>query len=331
MLSRLTLLRPPRLVAAVATAGLLLTFAPGAHAAPAAPAAPGLFGTADATYDGVYRQSMAILGLAAAKAAIPAPATAWLVGQQCPSGAFEAFRADASAACSVPDPAAFTGPDSNSTALAAMALKAAGRRAQATRAVAALTATQNADGGWGYTLGGASDVNSTGLALAALKGATPSSAAAVRTKRSAARATEYLSKAQAPCTAPVATRFGLPYQPGQPVNALASVQGLAGLSGTLPTSPVAATSVRGTTCKDPLVAAGRRLRGPTAPLHGRADPVGARRHPGRLEHHRGCRARTRRGAVPDPSGSPADCRPSVAARPRSPGRGRRPPRPAPAR
>jgi hypothetical protein len=232
-----------------ATAALVSTLA----AAPSASAAPsgtaGLFGSADATYDGVYRQSMALLALRAAKAPLPAAAIDWLTGQQCASGAFQSYRADTTVACSSPDPEAFTGPDSNSTALAAMALKAAGRSTQANRAARALRSTQNADGGWGYTLGGASDVNSTGLSLAALRAFPPTT----DTKARITRAMRFLARAQLPCAAGTATRFALPYQPGQPANALASVQGLLGIAGSLPIQPTAPASVRGTTCSDPLV------------------------------------------------------------------------------
>jgi hypothetical protein len=245
---------PGRLLATVAAAGLCLTLAPVAQAVPAAgTATTGLFGTADPTYDGAYRQSLAVLGLAAAHAPIPAAAVTWLMGQQCPSGAFEAFRADPNAPCSTPDPAAFTGPDSNSTALAAMALKAAGRSAAAVRAVAALTSVQNPDGGWGYTLGGASDVNSTGLALAAVKGAASAAGTSSRSRRSIARASTYLSKAQIACTAPITSRFGMPYQPGQAVSALASAQALVGLAGTLPVRHTVATSLAGTGCRSAVV------------------------------------------------------------------------------
>ncbi len=235
----------------VATAGLCLALT--ATLAPAATAAPsptqGLFGSSDATYDGAYRQSMAILGLVAAKSKVPASSVTWLVAQQCADGSFQAFRSDLSAPCAVPDPEAFSGPDSNSTALAAMALKAAGRAAQAKRAAAALRTAQNSDGGWGYTLGSASDVNSTGIALSALK-AFPATKEA---NGPITRATSYLKRAQLPCSAPAATRFAMPYQPGQAANSLASVQALLGLAGTLPTSPIAASSVRGTTCGDPLI------------------------------------------------------------------------------
>ncbi len=227
--------------------GLVAALTP-AQASPAAqPAAnAGLFGSADPTYDGVYRQSMAIVGLTAAKAPVPAAAVTWLAGQQCSSGAFSSFRADTSVPCAAPDPDAFTGPDSNSTALAAIALKSAGRGAAASRAVSALRATQNADGGWGYTLGGPSDVNSTALAVAALQ-AFPTT---LQADGPIPRATTYLKKAQLPCT--VASRGALPYQPGQAANALASVQGLLGWAGTLPVAaPARLGSLAGTTCGSP--------------------------------------------------------------------------------
>lgn len=217
--------------------------------AQAATADAGLFGSADPAYDGAFRQSLAILGLVAAKAPVPASATAWLTAQQCPDGSFQAYRADVSQPCSVPDPEAFSGPDSNSTALSATALRAVGRTSSAARAIAVLLRAQNADGGWGYTLGGASDVNSTGLSLAALRGA-PSSAV---TARAISRAMGYLRRVQVPCTAPTATRFGLPFQGGQPANPLASVQALVGIAGTLPAPSVAGTSVVGTRCGDPLI------------------------------------------------------------------------------
>lgn len=238
-----------RLVVAAAAVTIVVPVALPTPASAAPQAPPGIFGTADPTYDGVFRQSVALLGLRAAQTPIPPAAVAWLVGQQCASGAFEAFRADPSQACTAPDPENFTGPDSNSTALAAMALRAMAQPAAAARALTALTQAQNADGGWGYTLGSASDVNSTGLSLAALKGvrATPATRTAV------ARATAYLAKASFPCTAKPSQRFGLPYQPGQAANALATAQALIGIAGTLPFDHIAATSVSDATCKSPLV------------------------------------------------------------------------------
>lgn len=242
-----------RITAAVMTVALV-----GSAVLPtAAQAAPvrdsGLFGSADPTYDGAFRQSMAIIGLRSATAPVPAAASAWLAAQQCAGGAFQAYRADTSAPCSPPDPAAFSGPDSNSTALAAMALRSVGRNAAAQRAVTALVTAQNADGGWGYTLGSPSDVNSTALTLAALKGSPARTSNRTPVNRAIGRSTAYLERAQVPCTASPATRFGLPYQPGQAVDALASGQALIGIAGSLPFGHIAVTSVARTGCDDVLI------------------------------------------------------------------------------
>jgi hypothetical protein len=253
----MTTTRPARSVlriGATALAAALLGAAVLPTAAQAAPTADvGLFGSADPTYDGVFRESVAVLGLTAVKAAVPPAASAWLGAQQCASGAFQSYRADLTLPCAVADPAIFSGPDSNSTALAAMALRAVGRSAAAQRAVGALTAAQGADGGWGYTLGSASDVNSTGLALAALKGTPAGSADRKAVNRAIGRATSYLVKAQFPCTAAPAARFGLPYQPGQTVDPLASGQALIGIAGPLPYRHIAATGVAGTGCTGVLI------------------------------------------------------------------------------
>src|SRR6185312_863924 len=88
----------------------------------------------------------------------------WLAGQQCASGAFAAFRADAAKPC---DPKVVV--DTNSTAAAAQALAALGGHATAVdKAVTWLKSAQNTDGGWGFTPGGPSDTNSTSVAVGAL-------------------------------------------------------------------------------------------------------------------------------------------------------------------
>ncbi|GGK54525.1 hypothetical protein GCM10010094_13750 [Streptomyces flaveus] len=127
----------------------------------------GLFGSADPTYDGVWRQSLALLaqhtvGVKPAKSAVD-----WLVGQQCESGAFAPYRADVSVKCD-----AKTMVDTNSTAAAVQALEALGADDAVTgAAVKWLKSVQNADGGWGYAPGGASDANSTSVVISALESA----------------------------------------------------------------------------------------------------------------------------------------------------------------
>ncbi|MFI6014007.1 prenyltransferase/squalene oxidase repeat-containing protein [Streptomyces sp. NPDC051243] len=136
-------------------------------ASPSVTLPAGLYGTADPTYDGVWRQSLALLAQDTVGVKPAAKAVDWLTGQQCADGAFAPFRADASKACDAKTPV-----DTNSTAAAVQALAALGGHDAATgKAVAWLKSVQNKDGGWGYTAGGASDTNSTSVVVGALAAA----------------------------------------------------------------------------------------------------------------------------------------------------------------
>lgn len=158
--------------ALAATAAVLGTATPVA-AAPSPSPSPsvaipdGLHGSADPTYDGVWRQSLTLLAQHTV-GVVPAPAAVtWLTGQQCANGSFAAFRADPARACD-----GKTAADSNSTAAAAQALAAlGGHRTAVGKAVTWLKSTQNKDGGWGYTPGGATDANSTSVVIGALTAA----------------------------------------------------------------------------------------------------------------------------------------------------------------
>jgi hypothetical protein len=151
-------------VAPVAQAGAPATIA----AASGHAADRGLFGAQDPTYDGVYRQGLAITGLVAVDRRVPRSSIDWLLRQQCDNGSFQAYRTDPTADCAPSDPVNFSGPDSNSTAMAAMALFATGHTKQGNAAIRWLLRLRNGDGGFAYYRGGTSDANSTGLALAAL-------------------------------------------------------------------------------------------------------------------------------------------------------------------
>ncbi|MFE6284303.1 prenyltransferase/squalene oxidase repeat-containing protein [Streptomyces sp. NPDC057877] len=152
-------------LAAVAVIGAAA--APVAHAAdpspsPSLPSA--LYGTADPTYDGVWRQSLALLAQDTAGVTPAAEAVAWLAAQQCDSGAFAPFRADPGQPCD-----AGTAVDTNQTAAAVQAMAAlGGHQAVTGKAVTWLRSAQNEDGGWGYTLGSPSDANSTSVVIGAL-------------------------------------------------------------------------------------------------------------------------------------------------------------------
>lgn len=156
-------------LAASAVLGMAITSAAAAAPSPtpSAAAPSGLYGTGDPTYDGVWRQSLALLAQDTAGLKPAAKAVDWLTGQQCDSGAFPSYRADATKPCDAKLPL-----DSNATAAAVQALAAlGGQDAAAKKSVGWLKSVQNADGGWGYNPGGASDANSTSLVIGALAAA----------------------------------------------------------------------------------------------------------------------------------------------------------------
>ncbi|CAL9587104.1 hypothetical protein SUDANB145_05148 [Streptomyces sp. enrichment culture] len=153
-------------LAAVAVVGAAAV--PSVAAGPSPSASPslpsGLFGTSDPTYDGVWRQSLALLAQDT-QGVTPAPsAVDWLTGQQCADGAFAPYRASTATDCD-----AKTAVDTNSTAAAVQALAALGGHDDAVdSALTWLKSVQNEDGGWGYSPGGASDANSTSVVIGAL-------------------------------------------------------------------------------------------------------------------------------------------------------------------
>ncbi|MBD0837328.1 prenyltransferase/squalene oxidase repeat-containing protein [Streptomyces sp. TRM68416] len=126
----------------------------------------GLYGDSDPTYDGVWRQSLALIAQHRTKVKPADKAVDWLLGQQCKNGAFAAFRAEPAKACD-----AEVMVDTNSTAVAAQALSVLDDDRHMDRAVKAadwLKSVQNKDGGWGYTPGSPTDANSTSLVVGAL-------------------------------------------------------------------------------------------------------------------------------------------------------------------
>ena len=135
--------------------------------------APGLYGAADPSYDGAYRQSVALMGLLSAGGTYPAEAIDWLLDQQCDSGpasaigAWMAYRADTSVDCPAPNPDTYTGPDTNQTALAVQALEAWEVNV-ANDPAGFFADAQSSDGGFAYYPGQSSDPNSTALVIQAL-------------------------------------------------------------------------------------------------------------------------------------------------------------------
>lgn len=123
----------------------------------------GLYGTKDPTYDGVWRQSLALLAQDAAGVTPAKSAIDWLAGQQCADGGFAAYRSDTGKPCDTAK-----GEFSDATGAAVQALVAVGGRAESvTKGIGWLRKTQNADGGWGMNPGNPSDANSTSAAVGA--------------------------------------------------------------------------------------------------------------------------------------------------------------------
>ena len=229
------------IAAVTATGSLPATAAPSvtARQSTAAAGTHGLFGSQDPSYDGVFRQGLSILALRAAGAPVPTVSVNWLLSQQCPDGGFQAFRPSTKVACLKSDPVFYRGEDTNSTALAIAALSytysAATRAATAqrlvarARALAWLLARQNANGGWAYYPGGASDANSTGVVLAGIRAA--GLAGGTQHRGRGATAATFLRHVQVPCNANPRTRGGLAYQLATPLsaNSSATAQGAWGL------------------------------------------------------------------------------------------------------
>jgi len=219
----------------IMAAVLSIAVALGLGLSPAHAAGPdaGLYGTTDPTYTGVDNQALAILGLDSVGVSADRAAVKWLVAQQCLDGSFESYRVSIRTACGPPDAVNYTGPNTNATALAALALNASGKIAQAQRAVEWLTkataVAPNGKTGIAYYPGSGAlpDTNSSGLAYAAMSGLGVNSAV-VRQVRA------YLLSAITPC----AQSGGAKFQVSEAgVNNSASAQALFGLAALTPAEP----------------------------------------------------------------------------------------------
>lgn len=161
---------------------------------PALPA--GLFGTGDPTHDGVWRQSLAMLGQYAVGLRPGDTAIRWLKGQQCADGSFPAYRARPSAPCDRD-----TVLDTDATAAAVQALASVGgQRPAVTAAKNWLRTQQNRDGGWGHAPGDPTDATTTSLVIGALAmtGGRPSS---MRSPFTGKQAYDALTSLAIPCAA----------------------------------------------------------------------------------------------------------------------------------
>ena len=219
----------------IMAAVLSIAVALGLGLSPAHAAGPdaGLYGTTDPTYTGVDNQALAILGLDSVGVSADRAAVKWLVAQQCLDGSFESYRVSIRTACGPPDAVNYTGPNTNATALAALALNASGKIAQAQRAVEWLTKATalapNGKTGIAYYPGSGAlpDTNSSGLAYAAMTGVGVKSPVVKQVRA-------YLLSAITSC----AQSGGAKFQVSESgVNNSASAQALFGLAALTPAEP----------------------------------------------------------------------------------------------
>lgn len=213
---------------ALALGSLVLPALSGSAAAAPDPSVVGLYGRTDPTYDGVYRQGLAILALHDVGVGPARPAVRWLLRQQCANGRFTSYRADLSSPCGAAD--------SNATSMAVMALDAVGEHRAARAGARWLVDHQAVGGGWRYTAGWRPDANSTGLALQALLsvGIRPGSVSHGGT------GLDFLRSLQLGCGSDAADRGALDYQAEAPLvaNDYATAQAAQALARTaLPVEP----------------------------------------------------------------------------------------------
>jgi hypothetical protein len=195
----------------------------------------GLFGVQDPTFDGAFRQGLALAALKAANVSPKDPRVvagiAWLARQQCKSGLWQAYRKNPKASCLRANPSTFTGPDTNSTSLAVQGLAAWGKRPNRTTVLTSLRKVQSADGGFPFVAARnqASDPNSTALIVQAII-AEKSAPTETRWKKGAASPYTALGAYQLECSSP---DFGAFWYPGSPTsaNTFATVQAVPALAG----------------------------------------------------------------------------------------------------
>jgi hypothetical protein len=206
----------------------------------------GLFGSAEPTFDGAFRQGVALAALAAA--GVPTrelrSSIVWLERQQCANGLWTSYRSDTTVACPAPDPTAFAGPDTNSTSMAVQGLAAYGRYPHVLRVLLSLLRVQSSDGGYPdiAATGQASDPDSTALTIQALL---------AEHWQPGRRTFDALRSYQLGCGDPAGTRGAYFFPPTRTPSTLATVQAVpAAARVTLPLQPSRLSSfVPSTTCR----------------------------------------------------------------------------------
>jgi len=203
----------------------------------------GLFGLSDPTFDGAFRQGLALealkaVNVAASDARVSA-AISWLITQQCANGMWEAYRAHPASACPAANPATFTGPDTNDTSQAVQGLAVWGKFPHAASVLSALKHSQSHDGGFPLVAAKnqASDPDSTALVIQTLLAEHSAPTSAMWKKGSNTPYTA-LASFQLGCTSPNFGAFMFP--PSSEANVFATVQSVPAMAGK--TFPVASST-----------------------------------------------------------------------------------------
>ena len=191
----------------------------------------GLYGEADPTFDGVLRQSLALLAFDAVGVAPWPEAIVWLQAQQCADGAsdpasvggFPNYR-DPASPCPAPSVATYSGAETDATAVALQYLvRLEGTTsARATAAADFLLSVQSPGGGFPWYVGDVDSPNTTALAIGGLVAAGEQDAA--RT------AIGWLVAQQLPCDSPDAGAFTSSYSDGA-ADQFATRQAVLGVAG----------------------------------------------------------------------------------------------------
>jgi hypothetical protein len=194
----------------------------------------GLFGAQAPTYDGAFRQGLALTALALTHVSPADPRVkdgiAWLKSQQCANGLWQAYRANTKVPCAAANAKTFSGPDTNSTALAVQGLSAWGSRPLQAKLLSTLRSVQSSDGGFPYIAakGQASDPNSTALTIQALI-AESSSPATTKWKKGTHTPFTALASYQIGCSS---SGYGAFFFPGSPdASVFATVQSVPAMAG----------------------------------------------------------------------------------------------------
>lgn len=206
----------------------------------------GLFGSQDPTFDGAFRQGLALAALKEVNVPTDPRVTAgiaWLTKQQCANGLWQSYRAHPTTPCVPANPTTFAGPDTNSTAFAVEGLAEWGKFPRQHSVLTALKVAQASDAGFPFVAAAnqTSDPNSTALVIQALI-AENSAPSGPSWKKGANTPYSALASFQLNCTN---SDFGAFFFPGSTAsNVFATVQAVPAMAGKkLPVPPSTASAI----------------------------------------------------------------------------------------